>query len=374
MTTIPQPRKGAIKFVNIEKNLFFPTLKKRVDQYFAHRELSKLGNVRLFVKTLVLLLAYIGPFIALLTWTPGWIVSLLLWTVMGLGMAGVGMSVMHDANHGAYSSNRVVNWCMAHMLNLLGGSTINWKLQHNILHHTYTNITGMDDDIADKPALRLSPHSPQNKSHRYQWWHAFFLYGLMTLYWATAKDFLQWVRYRRSKVNSATTASYRWMLVKLIAGKLIYFGIFLVLPLLAGIPFSEVIIGFILMHFLAGLMLTVIFQLAHSLEGTSHPMPNHEGIIQNDWAIHQMHTTMNFAPHNKWLSWYVGGLNFQVEHHLFPKISHVHYPALAPIVQATANEFDIPYLQQESFAKALGAHIRFLKTLGRLPDIDEAIG
>jgi linoleoyl-CoA desaturase len=375
MSNIPQPRKGAVKFVNKEKNLFFSTLKKRVDQHFIDRRLSRLGNIQLFLKTFILLLLYVLPFAAMLIWSPGWAVSLMFWSIMGIGMAGLGMSVMHDANHGAYSANPVINWCMAHVLNLMGGSTINWKLQHNILHHTYTNITGMDDDIASKPALRLSPHLPQHSSHRYQWWHAFLLYGLTTLYWVTAKDFVQWVRYRNNKVNAAPVAVYRWMMVKLVIVKLVYFGVFLLMPtLIFGIPFIKVLTGFFVMHFLAGLILTVIFQLAHSLEGTDHPLPDSKGTIENDWAIHQMNTTMNFSPHNKLLSWYVGGLNYQVEHHLFPRISHVHYKAIAPIIKETAAEFKIPYLQHKNFFGALRSHIIFLKRLGRLPDLNEALG
>jgi linoleoyl-CoA desaturase len=232
----------------------------------------------------------------------------------------------------------------------------------------------MDDDIASKSALRLSPHAERRPAHRYQWWHAFLLYGLTTLYWVTAKDFVQWVRYRRIKVNLLSKRNYRWMLVKLIVGKLAYFGFFLMIPTVVfNIPFIQVIAGFLLMHFVTGLLLTVIFQLAHSLEGTTHPLPDDKGNIQNDWAIHQMNTTMNFSPHNKILSWYVGGLNYQVEHHLFPRISHVHYNAIAPIVRATAAEFNIPYLEHKTFFAALRAHIIFLKKLGKLPDIGQAL-
>jgi linoleoyl-CoA desaturase len=368
-------RKGSVKFVHPQKTLFYSTLKKRVDEYFADRRLSKFADARLIVKTVVLLAMYILPFIILLTFAPGWAASLGLWTLMGIGMAGLGMSVMHDANHGAYTSNKWVNWCMAHVLNLMGGSTINWKLQHNILHHTYTNITHLDDDIASKPALRLSPHTTHSRSHRYQWWHAFVLYGLTTLYWVTAKDFIQFVKYRREKVNTGSRRSNHWMLFRLIVGKAVYMFVFLVMPSLwFGLPFIRVLTGFVVMHFLAGLILTVVFQLAHSLEGTSHPLPDSQGVVANDWAIHQMNTTMNFSPRNKWLSWYVGGLNFQVEHHLFPRISHVHYPAIAPIVQEVAAEFDVPYLAHEHFRTALQAHIQFLKELGRPPDWTEAIG
>jgi linoleoyl-CoA desaturase len=367
--------KGSVKFINVDKNAFFSTLRKRVDNYFVENRLSKSANSRLITKTMVLLAMYLLPFIALLFYQPGWGLSLLMWTIMGVGMAGLGMSVMHDANHGAYSSNSVVNWIMAHILNIMGGSTYNWKLQHNILHHTYTNITHMDDDIASKPALRLSPHLPAAKVYRYQWFHAFFLYGLTTLYWVTAKDFVQYYRYRKNNVNTSSPSENRIFFAKLVLLKLAYLFVFLVVPTaFFDIPFIQVLTGFLLMHFLAGVILTVIFQLAHSVEGTSHPMPTAGGIIENDWAIHQMNTTINFSPKNKLLSWYVGGLNFQVEHHLFPKISHIHYPAIAPIVEQTAREFNVPYLQHGTFAAALRAHITFLKKLGKLPDLEEAIG
>jgi linoleoyl-CoA desaturase len=114
-----------------------------------------------------------------------------------------------------------------------------------------------------------------------------------------------------------------------------------------------------------------VFQLAHTVEETSHPLPNENGIIENDWAIHQLNTTVNFSRNNKLLSWYVGGLNFQVEHHLFPRICHVHYPEIAPIVKQTAEEFGIPYLEQQYFSKALKSHFAALERFGRLPHPDE---
>jgi linoleoyl-CoA desaturase len=346
-----------------------------VDGYFNTNKISKYGNSALVLKTIVLCGVYVLPFAALLYFQPGLLVSLALWTLMGLGIAGLGMSVMHDGNHGAYSSSKRVNWLMAHVLNLMGGSTYNWKLQHNILHHTYTNITDLDDDIASKPALRLSPHAKPSSLHRSQWIHGFLLYGLTTLFWVTAKDFIQYFRYKKNKVSAASEKESRWIFTKTIILKLVYFAVFVFTPIfIFKLPVLQVITGFLLMHFVAGLVLTVIFQLAHSVEGTSHPMPNKDGILENDWAIHQMNTTMNFSPNNKLLSWYVGGLNYQVEHHLFPRISHVHYPALSSIVRKTAEEYNIPYLEHRTFAQALKAHVRFLKELGRLPNLEEAVG
>ena len=159
----------------------------------------------------------------------------------------------------------------------------------------------------------------------------------------------------------------------MIIDKIFYFFITLGIPIIAGIPVSYVITGFFIMHFAAGIILTVVFQMAHTVEGTAHPLPDEHGNIENSWAIHQMHTTVNFSHGNKFLTWYLGGLNYQVEHHLFPRICHVHYPALAPIVKKTAAEFGIPYLENKTFADAFQSHMNTLKKFGRLPDINEAI-
>jgi linoleoyl-CoA desaturase len=367
--------KGQVKFVNKDKNLFFATLKKRVDQYFTENNISKYANGSMITKTIVLLLSYIGPFVLLLVLQPPFWVALLLWTVMGFAVAGVGMSVMHDANHGAYSSDKKINYLIGNgVLNLLGASAFNWKLQHNILHHTYTNITHMDEDIDDKLVLRFSPHTKVKPVHQFQWLYSFLFYGLTTLYWVTAKDFIQFARFTKNGVNNGSKKENVSIVLQIIGIKLVYLFVFLVVPtLFFGLPFGQIVIGFLLMHFIAGVVLTVTFQLAHSVEGTAHPMPNEAGIIENDWAIHQLNTTVNFARKNKILSWYMGGLNFQVEHHLFPRISHIHYPQIAPIVKQTAEEFGIPYLDNPTFGIAFKSHIHFLQRLGRLPDINEAI-
>lgn len=202
----------------------------------------------------------------------------------------------------------------------------------------------------------------------------FFLYGILTLYWVIAKDFIQYNTFIKSGVNRQTGGENRRLLLGLILIKLAYFGVLFAVPVLVfSIPFIEILSGFLLMHFAAGLVLTVIFQLAHSVEGTHYPLVNEKGIIENDWAIHQLETTVNFSPRNRWLSWYIGGLNFQIEHHLFPKVCHVHYPKLAPIVRQTALEFGLTYLENKSFGTALKSHIASLKRFGS-PKFNEAIG
>jgi linoleoyl-CoA desaturase len=363
-----------IRFLPIEKSQFYTVLHARVDAYFAESGLSKHANWQAIIKTVVLTAVYLLPFVSLLILQPGILGAMLLWLAMGVGMAGVGMSIMHDANHGAFSENQRINDWLGYSLFLLGGSVLNWKLQHNNLHHNFTNIVHHDDDIADKPGLRLSPHTELKKIHRFQWFHAIFIYSLVTLYWVTAKDFYQYVRYTRTKVNKNTTIQNRWFLAKIIFLKVAYFFVLIGLPLIAGIPFWQTALGFLLMHATGGIILTVIFQLAHSVEETVYPLPNEKGTVEMDWAIHQMRTTVNFSRNNKLLSWYIGGLNFQVEHHLFPKICHIHYPRIANIVKRTASEFNVPYLEHRSFFHALRSHFYTLKRFGKVPPMDELMG
>ncbi len=363
-----------IRFISLDKSQFYNTLHARVESYFKENNLSKHANASVVVKTIILLTSYLLPLVLILWLQPpfGW--ALALWVFMGVAMAGVGMSVMHDSLHGAYSANPRINTLLGYSLNLLGGSISNWKWQHNNLHHTFTNIADYDDDIADKPGLRLSPHSELKPSHRTQWFHAIFIYSMVTLYWATAKDFMQFFRYQRIGINKNTVSQNRVLLAKIIAVKIFYFFLFFALPMLVGVPVLEVIAGFLLMHIVCGIILTVIFQLAHTVEETTFPKPNASGIVENEWAIHQMNTTVNFSRRNRFLSWYIGGLNFQVEHHLFPKICHVHYPKIAGIVERTAAEFQVPYLEHKSFGQALRSHFSTLRRFSRLQDMDELMG
>jgi linoleoyl-CoA desaturase len=322
------------------------------------------------VKTIVLLTAYILPFIGILFFHLPSFVNYLLWAFMGFSLAGIGMSVMHDANHGSYSKSHKVNTWMGHTLNLLGGSVFNWKLQHNLLHHTYTNIIDMDDDIEDKLVLRFSPHTKVKWYHKFQFIYAFLFYGILTLYWVLMKDFVQFHKYTRDGVNKDSGSKNVITFIKIVVTKISYLFVFLIAPIfLLHLPASSVIAGFLLMHFISGLVLTVIFQLAHTVEHTSHPLPNDEGTIENNWAIHQLNTTVNFSRESKFLTWYLGGLNYQVEHHLFPNICHVHYPEIAPIVKQTAEEFGVPYLENKSFYDALASHVRKLKVFGRSEEL-----
>ncbi len=367
--------KQQIRFIAKEKTDFLEILRSRVDAYFQENKISKNADMQMVVKTIVLLAGYIIPFVLLLALQPVFYLSILLWIIMGISVAGIGMSIMHDANHGSYSENTSTNEWLGHSLNLIGGSVLNWKLQHNILHHTYTNIAGMDDDIQDRKILKMSPHYLTKAFHKFQKYYAFFFYGIITLYWVFVKDFVQLGAFAKSGVNKATPKEMRVMLFRILLDKAIYIFAIVCVPILYfNIPVWQVLIGFFMMHFFAGIILTVVFQLAHTVEDAAFPLPTANGTIENNWAIHQLNTTVNFSPKNKWISWYVGGLNYQVEHHLFPKVCHVHYPQIAPIVEATAREYGVPYLVNETFIKAFKSHVAVLGKFGKMPSLNDAIG
>jgi len=354
-----------VTFVNKDQTKFYSTLKQRVDAYFSENNISPHANGAMVIKTVFMLCLYFIPYALILSgMLPLW--GMWLCTlVMGLGLAGIGMSVMHDANHGAYSSVEKVNKIMGWSLNLVGGDANNWKIQHNILHHTYTNIHGHDIDVNDKTLMRFSPRGKYKPIQYFQVVYAFFFYAQMTFYWATGKDFVQYVQFTRARHRNGKNDRLRHFAV-IIFWKLFYYFYIIALPLmLLDITWWQALIGFCTLHFVAGVVLSVVFQLAHIVEGTSFPAPDENGNIENEWAIHQLHTTADFAGNNRLLTFYVGGLNYQAVHHLFPRVCHIHYPQIARIVKKTAHEFGIPYLYNHSLFSALLSHIRILKRLGR---------
>ncbi len=348
---------------------FFRTLNKRVNDYFKENNINRTGNWKLHLKTIVMFSIFLTPYFFLIGMEMNIWVYLLLNVVIGIGMAGVGMNVMHDGNHGAYSSKNWVNKFMGGSIYILAGNVYNWQVQHNVLHHTYTNIIGHDEDLEAGRILRFSKTAKWYKHHKFQHIYSIFLYGLLTFNWAITTDFLQMKRYLKRKLSYGEFKSpaIRW--TTLLITKVIYFSVWLVIPMLMGISWWKVILGFIVMHYTAGLILSVVFQLAHVVESTENPVPNEEGEIENTWAIHQLHTTANFAPKNWLVNYYTGGLNHQVEHHLFPNISHVHYNKIGEIVKQTAREFNLPYYEFNSTREAIISHFKHMRDLGKRPQL-----
>jgi len=263
-----------------------------------------------------------------------------------------------------------VNNLMGSSIYILAGNIFNWKVQHNVLHHTYTNIDGYDEDMNTGGVLRLSKHAEWKRFHKYQHIFGIFLYGLMTINWAIRKDYFQLRDYLRRGLSPGNKVNQTKEWTILITTKALYLSIWVLLPILIlDIAWWKVLIGFVVMHYTAGIILSMVFQLAHIVEDTEMPLPDEKGNLKNTWAIHQLHTTADFAPKNWLVSWFVGGLNYQIEHHLFPHISHVHYPRISKIVKETAREFGLPYTEYRTVREALASHFHMMKKLGQRPEV-----
>lgn len=351
---------------------FTSTLNKRVNDYFKTNGIQKQANSEMILKTVIMFTLYFLPYALIVS---GIVTSLLgmvaLVVIMSLGLAGIGLSVMHDANHGAYSQKKWVNTLIGYSLNMVGANAFNWKMQHNVLHHTYTNVHEEDEDISPRGVLRLDPHAKWKRIHKYQFIYAWGLYGLMTIVWLSFKDFYRIIVYHKTGLAKKHDANIVKEWIILIGTKLLYIGYIFVIPVVfTSLLWWQVLLGVIIMHYIAGFLLAIIFQPAHVIEGTAYPLPDENRSLENNWAVHQLLTTTNFGNKSRWFSWYVGGLNFQIEHHLFPNICHVHYRKIAGIVQETAKEFGLPYRSANTFMEALLSHARILKQLGAKPTLE----
>lgn len=358
--------KPPVKFSKKDPKRFFQTIHQKVNAYFEEQDKSKNGNFAMYLKAFFLLGLFFVPFGFVLTNTlPVW-GSLLMYVLMAFGMSGIGLAIMHDANHGAFSKHKIVNTLFGHSLDLVGGSSFTWRVQHNVLHHSYTNIYELDEDIEDKPFLRLSPNGKYKKYHRFQHIYAILIYSLATASWVITKDFKQLRRYNKNGMTNEIGTTPLLETIKMIAFKSFYYFYILVLPILLGVPAGLVIGGFFLFHAIAGIFITCIFQMAHVVEGPEHHDLKvvQQGTMENTWALHQLSTTANFATKNRFLTWFVGGLNFQIEHHLFPHICHIHYHKIHKIVKETALEFGLSYYEFPKFRQAFRSHLRVLKDLG----------
>lgn len=287
-----------------------------------------------------------------------------LYIISGLGMAGIGMGIMHDAIHGSYSKFSWLNRLMSYSINLIGSNKDIWRIQHNVLHHSFTNIENMDEDLDCPKFLRFSPHSKWLPIHRFQYLYAWLFYGLMTISWITFKDFVNLNKfYASGYIKDRKT--YRKVFCNILIWKLIFFILVLFLPLaFSSVSIVVTLSAFFVMNFITGLIISTVFQTAHIMPKAQFPLPNELGAVENERMIHQLITTCNFSENNPFLSWMFGGLTNQIEHHLFPNISHIHYRKLAPIVQQTAHEFGLPYHKYPSFFAAILSHFQMLKELG----------
>ncbi len=347
---------------NNTNRVFFQSLKNSVEAYFLNNNLKKTGNWRMYTKAIILMPSALAVYIILLTVTMPAVVGILLCALLGLLLGSIGFNVMHDACHGSYSSKKWVNETLGLTLNAIGGNAFFWKQKHNILHHTYTNIAGIDDDIAQSKFLRQNPSQPWMPVHKYQHIYLTLAYSLSLFMWVGLRDFEKYFtrRIHNSPVQPMSTKEH----VTFWASKILYPFFYIILPILS-VGWLPWLIGYLTMGVVTGIFIAYVFQLAHAVEGPEFESVGlDDKLIEAEWAVHQIKTTANFAPKNKIVSWLVGGLNYQVEHHLFPRVCHIHYPALSEIVSEHCQRFGLPYHSFPTVTHAIVSHVRTMKKLG----------
>jgi linoleoyl-CoA desaturase len=350
------------KFANVKQS-FHLELKNRISAYFEEVGKSTTGNRALFMKAVILMVCFIGIYVHLVFFTPNVFWQVIESVLLGGVVAAIGFNVMHDGAHGSFSKYRFVNSLAAFSLNILGGNSFMWNMKHNVIHHAYTNVDGIDDDIDIQPWMRMSSTQKKYKMHKYQHLYFWILYSLLYIFWIFVLDYQ---KYFKSRVGNMPLKKMT------VSDHLVFWGFKLFhLFLFVGLPiymvgFSSWLISFLIFTLVAGFVLSIVFQLAHTVEHTSFPMPDEvTNKLEDEWAIHQIKTTANFATNNKVVSWLVGGLNFQIEHHLFPKISHIHYPAISKIIKQACQEYGIAYIEYPRVRYAVASHVAFLKQMGR---------
>jgi linoleoyl-CoA desaturase len=346
-----------VTFTN-QSNQFTQTLRSRVEAYFKENKIKQSGSKRLFTKAIFLFSVLITLYTLLVFYTlPIW-VSVLLCMLLGTVFAAIGFNVMHDGAHGSFSSKKWVNNLMSYSLDMLGGSSIMWKIKHNHNHHTFTNIEGMDDDIDIVPYFRLNENQPKKNYHKFQHIYWVALYCTTYILWVFMMD------YKKYFTNKIGLTTFRKLTtnehIMFWSGKTFYLIVFFIIPFFF-VGIVKTLVGYLIASSFCGLLIALIFQLAHIVEGIQFPRADENGKIDNDWTIHQLQTTANFATKNKLVSWFVGGLNYQVEHHLFPKISHIHYPKINAIVKETCAQFNVTYHEYPTVLKAVKSHVSYLK-------------
>lgn len=349
-----------IKFNNVN-TLFSKSLKQKTTDYFKITFQKKTGNRRIFLKASILLTSFFVLYTLLVFVPLHWSVSIFLCILFGANLAAIGFNIMHDAGHNSFSDNKKLNTVLSYTLNLLGGNIYFWKIKHNIAHHTFTNIDGEDHDIEVK-FMRIH-HDQQIKGyHRYQRFYFPLLYGISYLAWIFYQDYEKYFR-QRMGVNSERFHFPLKEKVIFWTSKTLHFCLFIIVPVLS-VGWIPTLVGLVIAGAVCGMSLATVFQLAHVVSETEFKTID-QSKVEEEWMVHQIQSTANFATNSKILTWLLGGLNFQVEHHLFPKISHVHYPALNRIVRQTCAEYNIKYNEFRSFWGAFRSHIDVIHAMSR---------
>lgn len=308
--------------------------------------------------------SYLG---VMVPWTPLGLRILFAFSLV-VACVATATSVMHDANHGAFSRSKRVNLVFGYSSDLLGASSLLWRFKHNHLHHGNTNVFGFDNDIDQSPFARLVPEQPWRPWHRYQHIYMWVLYGFLTIQWFVAADIANMIRGKVSdhRLNKPLRARDVAMVM---LGKVLHAAWALVIPMI-WYPWWAVLAFYLAGSWLVGFMLANIFQLAHCVDRSEFfgPEARRRG---GDFERHQLRVCVNVQSPTPLvrssMRWLMGGLDYQIEHHLAPKLPHTVYPLIAPRLAAACAADGLKYRTHPSLHSAIGSHARWLRTMGRKP-------
>lgn len=340
---------STIKIKSPTGSPFKEALEFEAKKFFAGK--STTGNLKLFIKTAVIIVSGLFLFFfPYFVWYGG-IIYLITKALSGYVAASAGFCIGHDALHDSFSEYKKLNRLFGYIFDVYGASSFFWITKHNIIHHGKTN-TPDDGDIATSGMFRFAPFQKWLPRHRFQHIYAYPAYAIEHLYWF----FNDFKRFKESGYKMSFFDK-----VIFFSGKLLYILKTLVLPVVFFGWWG--LLGFFVMEAVCGYRLSIVFQLAHVQRKSQFFEGNEKGVVEMEWAVEQVLTTADFGTKNRWLTYWLGGLNFQVIHHLFPRVSHVHYPEMQNFVVKLCNEFNLPYNHYETMKSAKKDHFGHLKDL-----------
>lgn len=368
-----------IKFISDNKlfqedlRILYENYFNRKEDYFGQKKVLPTGNRELYEKAITLGVIWVSIYLTLLLLpvNSGLTIFLasLLCVLLGFANASIGFNIMHDGNHGSFSEKKWLNKLMGFSLNPLGGNSAIWRIKHNTVHHTVTNVLDHDDDIGAEPFGRFHPKQKWYPIHKWQFLYIpILIYPLHYFFWIFYFDFVKYFKGEVCKIPlnfKPIDHIIFWF------SKILHVSLFVLIPLINH-SFVQVLIGYAIVLGTTGLLISIVFQLAHVVtqaqmvtasESTNEKNETYEVVYENN-KIHQVLTTVNFATKSKFWTWFSGGLNFQVEHHLFPKVSHIHYPKLQPFVKDICQKHGLPYNENRTFLLAVWSHLATLWNFG----------
>lgn len=350
-----------LKFSKDEGSQFYKELNEQIELYFKENKLQKTGNSTMYFKIGMYFCLDILCYVLMITSTSVE-AFYIFYLLMGLAVLLTAFNISHDAAHGVAVKSKFWNKLLFQVsFNLQGNNAYVWGKNHIESHHLYTNVEGSDIDVLNNPLVRMTVHQPLKWYHRFQHIYTPVLYLLYSINWFFFRETLMLFNYSSRTIKIKIPAKE---VVKLVLFKLLYIGYMILLPIyLLPFGWGNVLLAFVLNHFLISILFTGVLGVSHLSDFVSHPEPDEEGKLDISWAKLQMCTSVDYNADSVFFNWTLGGFNAHTLHHLLPNICHVHYLKILPIFRSLADKHGLTYMEMP-YHKTLASHFRFLKGMG----------